>query len=120
VHSTLNTLKKVQDNHSKCYVFNSSALLHLFFSSNSEVFVDRGRKNISCPRAQGTLAMPLNKVRSTLETHSMNATKVGESNKAGVWGRNPQPPEANWVSVVDLPSVYYFCYFLEEIKYVQR
>jgi len=34
-------------------------LLHLFFISNLEVFVDRGRKNVSCPRAQGTLAMPL-------------------------------------------------------------
>jgi len=31
----------------------------LFFTSNSVVFVDRGRKNISCPRAQDTLAPPL-------------------------------------------------------------
>jgi len=36
-----------------------SELLHLFFSSNSVVFVDRRRNNISCPRAQGTLATPL-------------------------------------------------------------
>jgi len=34
-------------------------LLHLFFISNSVVFVAGGRKNISCPRAQGTLATPL-------------------------------------------------------------
>jgi len=33
--------------------------LRLFFSSTSLVFVDRGRKNISCPRAQGTLDTPL-------------------------------------------------------------
>jgi len=33
--------------------------LHLFFISKSVVFVDRRRKNISCPRAQGTLATPL-------------------------------------------------------------
>jgi len=34
-------------------------LSHLFFTSNSVVFVDEVRKNISCPRAQGTLATPL-------------------------------------------------------------
>jgi len=28
-------------------------------TSNSVVFVDKGRKNISCPRAQGTLATSL-------------------------------------------------------------
>jgi len=33
--------------------------LHLFFTSNSIVFVDRGRKNFPCPRAQGTVATPL-------------------------------------------------------------
>jgi len=33
--------------------------LQLFFTSNSVVFVDRGRKNIFCLRAQGTLATPL-------------------------------------------------------------
>jgi len=41
--------------------------LHLFYTLNSMIFVDRsakiflspGRKNISCPRAQGTLATPL-------------------------------------------------------------
>jgi len=31
-----------------------------FFTLNSVVFVDVGRKNISCSRAQGTLATPLN------------------------------------------------------------
>jgi len=38
------------------FCFASSALLHPFFTSNFVVFVDRGRKNISCPRAQGILA----------------------------------------------------------------
>jgi len=33
--------------------------LQLFFTSNFVVFVDGGRKNISCPRAQSTLATPL-------------------------------------------------------------
>jgi len=33
--------------------------LQLFFTSNSVGFVDKGRKNISCPRAQGNLATPL-------------------------------------------------------------
>jgi len=28
-------------------------LSHLFFVSNSVVFVDEGHKNVSCPRAQG-------------------------------------------------------------------
>jgi len=41
------------------FCFTSSSLLHLFFTSNSVVFVDKGRKSISCPRAQGTLATPL-------------------------------------------------------------
>jgi len=40
-------------------IFASSKFLHLFFTSNFVVFIDRGRNNISCPRAQGTLAMPL-------------------------------------------------------------
>jgi len=31
----------------------------IFFTSKSIVFVDGGRKNISCPRAKGTLATPL-------------------------------------------------------------
>jgi len=34
-------------------------ILHLFFNSNSVSFVEGGQKNISCPRAQGTLATPL-------------------------------------------------------------
>jgi len=34
-------------------------LLHLFFVSNSVVFVNRGHKNDSCPKAQGILATPL-------------------------------------------------------------
>jgi len=51
--------KKKQNNISKCSAFASSPLLYLFFHFNSAVFVDSGRKNISCPRAQGTLATPL-------------------------------------------------------------
>jgi len=39
--------------------FASSKLLRLFFTLNSVVFLDRERKNISCPRAQGTLVTPL-------------------------------------------------------------
>jgi len=39
--------------------FASSKFIQLFFTSNSVVFVGRGRKNISCPKAQGTLATPL-------------------------------------------------------------
>jgi len=34
-------------------------LSHLFFLSNSAVFVDGGHKNISCPRAQDIPATPL-------------------------------------------------------------
>jgi len=34
-------------------------ILQLFFTPNSVTFVDKRRKNISCPRAQGTLATPL-------------------------------------------------------------
>jgi len=51
-----NTLKKEQNNSSGKFYIVSSALLQQFFTSNSAVFVDRGRKNISCPRAQDTLA----------------------------------------------------------------
>jgi len=42
-----------------CSVFASFALLHVFFTSNSVDFVDRGRKIIPCPKAQGTLTTPL-------------------------------------------------------------
>jgi len=41
------------------FFFASFALLYLFITSNSVVFVDRGRKTIPCPRAQGSLATPL-------------------------------------------------------------
>jgi len=46
-------LKKEQNIYRKYSAFASSALLHLFFTSNSVVFVDGGRKNVSCTRAQG-------------------------------------------------------------------
>jgi len=39
--------------------FASLKFLQLFFTSNSIIFVGRGRKNISCPRAQCALATPL-------------------------------------------------------------
>jgi len=35
------------------------SLSHLFFISNSVVFVDGGHKNVSCPRSQNILATPL-------------------------------------------------------------
>jgi len=40
-----------------CFPFFCALLL--FFYLKSAVLVDGGRKNISCPRAQGTLATPL-------------------------------------------------------------
>jgi len=58
-------LQKEKNNYSKCSVFASFTILHLFFTLNFVIFVDVGRKNISCSRAQGTLAttliFPLNK-----------------------------------------------------------
>jgi len=47
------TLLKDQNNYSIRSAFASSALMHLFFTSNSVVFVDGESKNVSCPRAQG-------------------------------------------------------------------
>jgi len=52
-------LKKEPSNYSKYSAYASSALLHQFFNSNCEGFVEGGRKNICCPRALGTLATPL-------------------------------------------------------------
>jgi len=49
-------IKKETSNYSNCSAFASSALLHLLFNSNSVSFVEGERKNIFCPRAQGTLA----------------------------------------------------------------
>jgi len=51
--------QKEPSNGSKCCAFASSTLLHLYFNSNSVSFVEGGRKNISCPRVQDTLATPL-------------------------------------------------------------
>jgi len=51
--------KKEPSHYSTSSAFASSALLHLFFNSISVSFVEGGRKNISCPRAQGSLATPL-------------------------------------------------------------
>jgi len=48
----------LKNKHSKYSVFASSGLWRLIFTLNFVVFVDEGRKNISCSRAQGTLAMP--------------------------------------------------------------
>jgi len=47
--------KKETSNYYKYFAFASSALLYLFFNSNSVSFVEGGRKNTSCPRAQGTV-----------------------------------------------------------------
>jgi len=45
------TLKKEQNNISKCSVFASSALLYLFFTSNFAVFVDgEGAKEYFLPQ----------------------------------------------------------------------
>jgi len=55
------TLKKNKITIVKCSTFASYALLHLFFTLNSVVYVDGGRKNIFCPRTeqQDILAKPL-------------------------------------------------------------
>jgi len=53
------SLKNGPNNYRICSTFASSAVLHLFFTSNSVDFVDGGRKNVSYPRAQGILATPL-------------------------------------------------------------
>jgi len=58
---------KITPVHHTCSAFTCSALLHLFFSSNSAVFMTRGRKNISCPRAQCTLATPLIQFVETID-----------------------------------------------------
>jgi len=48
-------IEKEQNNYSKCSAFASSRLLHLFFNSNSIVFVGGENRNISYPRTQVTL-----------------------------------------------------------------
>jgi len=50
------TLKKEQNNYSKCSAFASSAAFVLIFHFKFYSFVDGGLKNISCPKAQYTLA----------------------------------------------------------------
>jgi len=55
--------------------FASSKFLHLFFTSNSVVFVDWGLKNVSCPRVQGTLATPLLIRCSMLNLHTKKKKK---------------------------------------------
>jgi len=47
-------LKQEPNNYSKCSAFASYALLHLSFNLNFVSFVEGGRKNISCPKAQGS------------------------------------------------------------------
>jgi len=54
------TLKKGQNS----YIVNVLLLLlplfcAYFFTSNSVAFIDGGRKNTSCSKAQGTVATPL-------------------------------------------------------------
>jgi len=62
-------LSKKSRNSSKCSAFATSALFYLFFTSNSAVFVDRGRKNDSCPRAQSTLATPMDHCPPAADAH---------------------------------------------------
>jgi len=50
---------KKQNNSSK-FLLLSLPNFCTYFSLQTLVFVDGGRKNISCPRAQGTPATPLN------------------------------------------------------------
>jgi len=59
---------KKSSNYSKCSAFASFALLHLFFNSNSISFVEGRRKNIFCPRAQGTLATLLVPIKTTYQS----------------------------------------------------
>jgi len=58
-------LKKEPSIYSKYFAFAYCALLYQFFNSNCVIFVEGGRKNISCPRAQGTQATPLYEEGST-------------------------------------------------------
>jgi len=53
------TLKKEHNNYSQCSAFALPHVCTLFFTLNTVVFVDRGCRNIPCPRARGTLATPL-------------------------------------------------------------
>jgi len=54
------TLKKEQNNSSKMFCFwFFRTLVPIFSLQTLQVFVEGGRKNISCPKAQGTLATPL-------------------------------------------------------------
>jgi len=47
------TIKKEQNNYSKCSVFASFALLYLFFTSNPVVFVDKGAQEYFLPQGAG-------------------------------------------------------------------
>jgi len=67
------------------FCFASSALLHLFFTSNSVVFVDGGCKNISCPMAQGTLATPLGSFHSSLKQLLAWLFRLGTKPKRVHW-----------------------------------
>jgi len=80
-------LKKETNNYSKCSAFASSAHLHLFFKSNSVTFVEGGRKNIFCPRAQGNQATPLLECSGPERSKDCNratavTTKLQRSNAA--------------------------------------
>jgi len=73
------TLKNEQNNNSKCShcsAFAFFALLHLFFTSNLVVFVNRGRKIIPCPRAQGTLATSMCEVSLRGNTTKTNMREI--------------------------------------------
>jgi len=64
------------------FCFCSFRTFALFFTSNSVVFADRGRKLIHCPRAQGTLATPL--VEGGTKTDSLT---TGRQFKLGIFYR---------------------------------
>jgi len=51
-----------------------------------------------------------------LETHWTKAIAVGECNNAGVWGRIPQPPEANVGSGAEFTTLQRFYSFFPKIR----
>jgi len=79
--------KKEQNNYS------AFALSHLFFISNSVVFVDKGRKNVFCPRARP----------ATKEGQGANLAATLPPHKVLAYFCRPKR------SFAPLPHVKYFC-----------
>jgi len=95
----------------KCSAFASSALLHLFFNSNSVSFVEGGHKNISCLRAQGTQAMPLSLIA---DKHSYILTNIHLISLGLILKPTPEKPEQahrpkNGSSILNRQSINYSC-----------